>query len=167
MASIAAASGTSKSILLWSGVDPDGQPFLDPAFVTDAKPSYPALKGEWHLSGRSARGTEIFSVRFNMPELADVEDGTESFVFALPVQPGWSALASITLSGPAGSFTLDRDSNQPMVILRDSFSGQVRGFLRDLREEVQVSGRVSTRVLSPEPGMEVLYSRGIPDVETW
>ena len=60
-------------------------------------------------------------------------DGASSFVLLLLVQPGWpETLASITLSGPSGSVSLDGESNHPMAILRNPRTGQVRGILRDL-----------------------------------
>ena len=67
-------------------------------------------------------------------------DGSSSFAFVLPVEPGWAdSLASITLSGPAGSVTLDSDTDLPMSILLDASTGQVRGILRDLPPATQVA----------------------------
>ena len=68
-----------------------------------------------------------------MPVALSEEAEASSFVFALPAQPDWAdALASITLSGPAGTTTLDGNSDIPMAILRDPVTGRVRGFLRDV-----------------------------------
>jgi len=45
-----------------------------------------------------------------MPEVAD-GDGSSSFAFVLPVPPEWEgSLATITLDGPDGTFTLDGET---------------------------------------------------------
>ena len=156
-------AGATTSILLWGGVDSTGTPFLEPAFVVDAPPALPGSAGEHRITGRSASGGELFSLRFAMPEIAD-GDGSASFAFALPARPGWEAdLAAITLSGPGGSVTLDGDSDFAMAILRNPLTGQVRGILRDVPD--RAAGRAAT--MGAGPGLEVLFSRGIPDAEAW
>ena len=93
-------------------------------------------------------------------------NGRGSFVFALPADPSWAGnLASITLSGPAGSATLDGDTSRPMTILRDPGTGRVRGFLRDPPLASQVAADAVGR--SVAPALEVLFSRGIPDAAAW
>ena len=100
-----------------------------------------------------------------MPEVAD-GDGKSSFAFVLPVRPEWAgALSSITLSGPDGDVTLDGASDRPMAILRNPSTGQVRGFLRDLPPMTQAAMDAAGR--ASELGFEVLFSRGIPDAESW
>ena len=114
----AVAAGSTRSLLLWGGVDADSVPYLEPAFVIDAPASLPDSAGEYRIAGRTASGADLFSFSFTMPEIAD-GDGSSSFVFALPVRAGWEdGLATITLSGPAGSATLDDDSDIPMAALR-------------------------------------------------
>ena len=82
--------------------------------------------------------------------------------------PEWKDnLTSITLTGPGGSFTLNGDTDRPMVILRNPQSGQVRGFLRDVPGEAMVASKIAADALSPEPGLEALFSRGIPGAEAW
>lgn len=104
-------------------------------------------------------------MRFEMPAIAD-GDGSSSFVFAVPVQEGWSdRLAGITLSGPGGSFTLDRQSDQPMAILRDPATGQIRSIRRDLPPGR--AGREAADSLAAETGFELFFSRGIPDPADW
>ena len=95
-----------------------------------------------------------------MPQVVD-GDGGAAFAFVVPVQPTWVGnLATITLSGPGGSATLDGDSNRPMAILRDSLTGQVRGILD---APAQADGAVA----SAYSGLEMVFSRGIPDVAAW
>jgi len=146
-----------RTILLWGGLEADGSPRLDPAFVVDAPPARPGSPGPHSLTGRDGEGTELFSLGFAMDEVADGEGESASFVFLLPVRPGWAgALASITLSGPGGSVTLDGDSDEPMAIVRDTETGQVRAILR--------GDRVPPL---PTPGREVFLSRGIPARKAW
>ena len=162
----ASAGGTpGMSLLLWGGVDPAGAPFLNPVFVVDAPTALPWTGGDHQLTGHTASGEELFSFRFKMQEIAD--GGLGSFAFALPVEPEWAAeLAEITLAGPGGSVVLDGESGDPMVILRDMRTGQVRAILSDLPSGVD--DRVgAAAALRPEPDFKLLFSRGIPDSTAW
>ena len=154
-----------QSLLLWGGADADGEPYLNPAFVVDAPTVLPRSEGEYRIAGRAANGLELFALRFDMPETADA-DGRGSFVFALPADPAWAGnLASITLSGPGGSATLDGDTDLPMTVLLDPVNGHVRGILRDLPPPTQAAMDAAGRAAGP--GLEVLFSRGIPDAAVW
>ena len=154
----------ATSLLLWGGLDAEGEPFLNPAFVVDAPPALPDSAGEHRIAGRTASGVELFSLDFAMPETAD-GDGSSSFAFVLPAEPGWADnLASITLSGPGGSVALDSDTDLPMAILLDPSTGQVRGILRDMPQADAAAA------LAPQAGpdsLDVLFSRGIPDAAAW
>ena len=165
------AQGTSlaaqgdESLLLWGGMSAEGEPFLNPSFVVDARPLLPSAAGEHRITGRSDGGDELFSLSFDLAEVAD-GDGSSAFAFVLPVEPGWAdSLASITLSGAAGSATLDSDTDRPMSILLDPSTGQVRGILRDFPPATQVAS--DTAGNASETGLEVLSSRGIPDAGAW
>ena len=151
-----------KTLLLWGGLNVDGTPYLDPAFVVDAAPSLPAADGEFAIEGAAADGSRFFSFTFDMPTTADAEDEETSFVFALPVQPGWDGLARITLSGPGGSAVLDETVDQPMAIVLDPRTGQVRGFLRDPLSATQAAAGQG-----PAEGMTTLFSRGFPGTDAW
>ena len=70
------------------------------------------------------------------------------------------------MSGPGGSFTLDGETDRPMTILRDRFTGQVRGFLRDLSPAADRRPAGMAELLA-EPGLDVLFTRGIPDAQAW
>ncbi|MDE2878622.1 Ig-like domain-containing protein [Candidatus Palauibacter soopunensis] len=161
----AAAMGArpSRALLLWGGSNTDGEPHLSPAFVVDAPPALPDSAGEYTITGHSAAGVQLFSLSFAMPETAD-GDGSSGFVFALPVRPGWAGdLASIRLAGPGGSFTLDGDSDLPMTILRDVRTGRIRGFLR----EEPAAAMAAAASADGQPGVETLFSRGIPSAAAW
>lgn len=147
------------ALLLWGGTGPDGRPYLEPVLVMDAPVTIPdASGGDHQLRGLDAAGEELFSLRFDMPEIAD-GDGSSSFAFALPVDPGWAeALASVTLSGPGGSATLDGLTDRPTAIVLDLRTGQVRAILRDQARAQALAARLNS---------VVLFSRGIPDTDAW
>ncbi len=162
----ALVAAPTKSLLLWGGVDSAGKPFLEPAFVAAASAELPRSPGEFEIVGRDGDGEELFSLSFEMPEVAD-GDGGSSFVFALPVQAGWAEeLASITLSGPGGTVRLDGETDRPVTILRDPGTGEIRGILRGVAGG-SGSGDDAVSALAVEPGVEVLTSRGIPEAEDW
>ena len=164
----AADANRVKTLMLWGGLDQDGTPYLDPAFVVDAAPALPRRGGEYSIEGATADGVRLFSFAFDMPLIADTEGEETSFVFALPVQTGWGDdLASITLSGPGGSATLDETTNRPMAILRDPRTGQVRAFLSDLPPATETAADAVGQVAGAGPGLETLFSRGIPGAEAW
>ena len=159
-------SPSSRALLLWGGVDAGGVPFLDPAFVIDAPPALPRSGGGFRLAGMTDDAAELFSFSFDMPEVAD-GDGSSSFVYVLPwLDELEETPAAIALTGPGGSVTLDTRSDLAMALLRDTETGQVRGIRRDLPATV-LTRADAVAALSPEPGLEVLFSRGIPAVESW
>ena len=154
------------SLLISGGVGQDGSPYLGPAFVIDAPPSLPRSTGAYRLSGATASGAEVFSLAFEMPVIAGEEDRS-SFAFTVPAQEAWANdLARITLSGPDGSFTLDADTDRPAAILRDPSTGRVRGFFTDLPAGATAAD-VRGGLVPVERGLEVLFSRGIPDAAVW
>ena len=147
----AQSAANIRSLLVWGGVNADGQPYLDPAFVVDAPPMLPIRAGDYHVAGYNPDGRAMFSLSFEMPI---VSEGTGlSFVFIVPADSGWVGdLAAIQLLGPNGrEATLDHDSNHPTVIIRNATNGQVRGFLRD-----------GPRARALARGMDILFSRGLP-----
>ena len=160
----AAVSASTRSLLLWGGMRADSVPYLEPTFVVDAPAALPDSAGEYRVTGRTAGGGDLFSFSFTMPVTVD-GDGSSSFAFALPVRAGWEgSLATITLSGPERSVTLDRESDIPMAILRDPRTGQVRGILRDPPLATEVA---ADAIGVSAPGLEVLFSRGIPGGGAW
>ena len=165
-ASVAPDTIRTRNLLLWGGIDADRVPFLDPVFVIDAPPSLPDVTGDYRLGGRADDGTVLFFLDFEMPVIAD-GDGSSSFLFMLPVQPGWEGrLTSVTLTGPGGSATLDQDSHRPMAILRNPGTRRIRAILRDLPPTVTTQAIADTAV-ARDPGVEVLFSRGIPGPGAW
>ena len=144
----------TRSVVVWGGLDPNGTPYLEPSFITDAMPSLPPPGRDFVLNGTTEDGSEAFSFTFDMPETWDVDDERSGFVFAIPVTwPG--ALARVSLTGGNESAILDGSTDSPMTILRDPVTGEVRAILR--RPAAQAMEIVG------EPGLEVLFSPGIPD----
>ena len=143
----------TRSVMVWGGLDAVGVPYLEPSFIADALPSLPPSGNDFIVTGRTEGGNEAFSWRFDMPVTLDVDDERTGFVFAVPIT--WEGeLESITLAGSDGSAILDEDTNQPITILRDPVTGQVRAILRRSVESAMAE--------FGEPGMEVLFSRGVP-----
>ena len=145
------------SLLVWGSRSASGELSMDPALVVEGRSLLPQAPGDYTLTGLDDARRELFSISFDMAEPADAEEGTGMFVFLLPVEPGWEALASIVLAGPGGTvFTLDGDTEATMAWIRDARSGQVRAIRGDLDERPSVP-----------PGHVVRWSRGIPDRDAW
>ena len=159
-ASVVPRSGAlTRTLLLWGGVE-GGRMILDPSFLVNAAPRLPAEGGAYRLEGRAAGGEALFSLDFDMPLLTDGDPGDKGFVFALPAPGGWDDLASISLSGPEGTVSLDRHGANAMGLLIDDATGAVRGFLRDV---VAADGAA----VLPERGLRMQVSRGVPGLEAW
>ncbi|MCY3698553.1 MAG: Ig-like domain-containing protein [Gemmatimonadetes bacterium] len=154
----------TPSLLLWGGVDEHGVLFLEPAFVAEAPPPGPGLPAPpapYRIRGTASDGEELFAVDVDMRPIADGNGGS-GFAVALPVDPAWSGrLAEIRLTGPEGEAVLDGDSDRPMAILRDPGNGQVRGILRGLPPSAPAGQDLASMV--SEPGLETLFSRGLPE----
>jgi len=173
----AASANVVRTILLWGRADADGVPFLEPAFVVDAPPTLPRSGGPYTLTGAAADGETLFSLNFEMQEMAD-GDGESGFVFALPVSPAWAdRLATVVLSGPGGIATLSGANGPPAAILRDPRSGRVRGIVRDLTSldggkdaRGTLAGAAgdpaySASVFPDAADLEILVSRGLPSAD--
>ena len=158
-------AAATRSLLVSGQVAADGTPRLDPAFVIDAPPVVPASGGDYALRGARGDGSELFSLSFAMPEIAD-GDGSLSFVFALPVEEAWPAeLASLSLSGPGGAAEMTSGSEPPMAIVRDPATGRVRAIFRHLPAGSLARGAAEAR--APEPGLQIMVSHGLPDMAAW
>ena len=154
------AYAAAKGILLWGGLDDDGELTLEPAFAVDAPTKLPESDGPYTITGANDNGSVLFSLAFDISEYADAEGG--SFAFILPVRETWTgSLDRITLSGPAGISEIDGDGDHFMALMRDEATGEVRGILRDWPDPSDTS--VAGRRIAPEPGMEITVSGGIPD----
>ena len=75
---------------------------------------------------------------------------------AVTVTPAAAELAALGATGT---------SDRPMAILRNRRTGQVRGILRDPSTAMQAAAQA--RGGAAGPGIEALFSRGIPDAAAW
>ncbi len=117
-----------ETLLLWGGVH-EGDLRLEPAFAHDARLKLPETPGPYRLEGRDAEGRRLFSFSFTPDALAH---GGGSFLFAIPFEPEWfEALDRITLTGPEGATTLERDTGGRAALIIDRASGLVRTIARD------------------------------------
>ena len=163
-ASVVVVPSATRGLLLWGHVNEAGDLVLEPAFAVEAPPVLPETNGPYQLTGESVNGDALFDLSFDVKNFGDVEGG--GFNFILPVRADWTArLHQITLSGPEGVATQDREGDRSAALLLDSFTGQVRGFLRDW--VMTGSGRPPTRRVLPEPGLEIITSPGVPDSSDW
>ena len=156
-----------ESLLLWGHTDEAGRPVLEPTFVVDAPETLPNRTGDHTLTGMDADSTELFSLSFDMAEIADGE-GRGNFVFALPVEASWKdRLAIMVLSGPGGSVSVDTDTATPMAILQSELTGQVTGFLDDLPATLSTSAAAAEHLNVDAGNTRVLFSRGLPPRDAW
>ena len=118
----------TTTLLLWGGVQ-DGDLRLEPAFMSDARVKLPEASGHYQLTGLDSQGRRLFSLSFTPDEL---DHGGSSFLFAVPFEPEWTEdLDRVTLTGPEGSTTLDRDTGGRAALIIDRASGLVRTIARD------------------------------------
>ena len=169
----AAAGTATQGLLLWGGQGADSVPILEPAFVVRAPPSLPTEEGPFRLAGLTVREDTLFSFSFAMPETGP-GDGESAFAFVLPTQDGWAdSLDRLMLIGPGGSDTVGRGNTvgradtagRASVLLIDGASGRARGFLRVSPGQPLTMPGTSLRL--PEPGLEAVVSRGVPDSTAW
>ena len=121
-------AAAQETLLLWGGVR-EGELRLEPAFAHDARLKLPEAPGPYQLEGRDAEGRRLFSFSFTPDEL---DHGGSSFLFAIPFEPEWTEdLDRITLTGPAGSTALDRETGGRAALIIDRVSGRVRTIARD------------------------------------
>ncbi len=128
----AAAQGgraVERTLLLWGRIQ-DGELRLEPVFEWDTPVKLPTSPGPYRLEGIDAAGGRMFSMSFT-PE--KVDHGGAGFLFAVPVKEGWAdELERVTLAGPEGFTTLDRDSGGQGAIVTSRSTGRILSIVRDL-----------------------------------
>ena len=160
----------AQSLLLWGGLSLEGVPYLEPVFVVDAPPALPQSAGDHEITGWTSAGDTLFSLAFDLALAAYPDPSqrfSQRFAFVLPVDQDWADIPStITFSGPSGIFTMDGDTKQPMIVLRNPQTGAIRGILRDPPLGLVTQAGYADAA-SAYPGHQVLFSRGIPDSTAW
>ncbi len=156
----AAQPGLARSLLLWGFVDESGQISLKPAFTVYAPVSLPAETGPYRLTGNSGDRGTLFTLDFDMEKIADGEGGF--FAFTVPMDADLlPMLEVITLDGPEGTVSIDRRTGRPGALLLDSVTGRVRGIVTDWADTARDTA--FNRSMTPESGLEIVISRGVPD----
>ena len=157
---------STKSLLVWGSQHWDGRLTLNPSFVVRAPERLPSVKGDYLVEGLSDSGTQLFSLRFDMHEVADAES-SGSFVFLINVEDDWQhSLRTIRLRGSSESDTRYTTSRTAMSIIRNPYTNQIRGFLNHPRS--LSNGEVSTIKNSMRNrGLDMQFSRGLPDSAAW
>ena len=152
-ARFAQSAAMQETLLLWGGVH-EGGLRLEPAFAHDARLKLPEAPGPYRLEGLDAEGRRLFSFSFTPDAVAH---GGGSFLFAIPFEPAWAEdLDRITLRGPEGSTTLDRDTGGRAGLIIDRASGRVRTIARDWF----VGNATSAAAMAS--GTQVQVIRGLP-----
>lgn len=148
------------SLLLWGFVDESGQVNLKPAFMVNAPVTLPQESGPYRLTGNSATGGTLFTLDFDMEEIADGEGGF--FAFTVPMNADWlPRLERMTLEGPEGTVSIDRGTGPAGALLLDRATGRVRGILTDGIDSTQDAAFIRSSL--PDTGLEIVISRGVPD----
>ena len=142
-----------ETLLLWGGTQ-EGELRLEPAFVHDSPLNFPEVSGPYQLTGLDAEGRRLFSLSFTPNEL---DHGGRSFLFAIPFETEWTEdLDRITLTGPEGSTTLDRDTGGRAALIIDRASGQLRTIARNWPDGD------GARPAAMPPNAQVEVIRGLP-----
>lgn len=159
-ARVASGPGAATpGLLVWGGVSADGELMLEPAFALTARPSLPASVGPYRIYGEDDAGRVLFMLRFPMSRFAHADGGV--FALIMPSRPDWtSRLTRISLSGPEGAAEITRDGDLSAALMIDRHTGEVRGILRDWLSPGGTFG--AGRRIPPEPGLDVIVSRGVP-----
>jgi hypothetical protein len=176
----AMAGGKQPSIIVWGRVQ-NGQLVLEPAFQVVTRPSLPRKSGPYALEATAADGTRLFSLSFDANQVADKQNGSRPFAFAVPVDPALaSRLTTLRLTGPGAqvaavaqsrsdikrgvpaqavtakregeAVTLQWDAGaHPMIVVRDPDTGEVLSMARD----------GSARVLTGKAELDLEVSDGV------
>lgn len=126
----AAAGGreVERTLLLWGSVQ-DGELRLEPVFEWETPVKLPTSPGPYRLEGIDAAGGRMFSLSFTPDK---IDHGGAGFLFAVPVEEGWAdGLERVTLSGPEGVTTLDRNSGGGGAIVTSRSTGRILSIVRD------------------------------------
>lgn len=158
------SSPASRALLIMGYVSETSELRLEPAFAVNAPPHLPEATGPYRLTGEDADGRILFSLDFGMTEIAD--GAGRAFVISLPVLAEWADdLNDILLAGPEGSVAISDEEGRTAALLLDGGSDRVRGILRGWTDTSHPALR--SRPVLPEPGLEIMISRGIPDADSW
>ena len=149
--SLSGAGPEGEMLVLWGGVL-NGELRIEPVHSMHTAPKLPAQGGPYRIEG-FGRGSEAeFSVSFTPGE---DKYGNKYFFFAVPIEGDWeAALERITLTGPEGEVSVDRNDPRSLTIVTDPATGRIRAILRDWNQALPAA-------LGDTSGLEVVTTRGI------
>ena len=148
------AGGPKVETLVVSGGVRDGDLRIEPLHSMFMRAKLPDRTGPYRIEGLRRDGEVEFSLSFTPGE---DEYGNKYFFFALPIEADWEvALDRITLSGPEGEVSVDRNDPRSLTIVTDPATGRIRAILRDWNQGLPSA-------LGDTSGLEVVTTRGIVD----
>ena len=151
--SLSGAGPEGEMLVLWGGVL-NGELRIEPVYSMTTAPKLPPEGGPYRIEGFGPGGQAEFSLSFTPGE---DKFGNKYFFFAVPIEGDWEvALERITLSGPEGEVTVDRNDPRSLTIVTDSATGRIRAILRDWNQGLPSA-------LGDTSGLEVVTTRGIVD----
>ena len=119
-------AAASETLLLWGSIR-NGAPRLEPVFEWTAPVKLPESPGPYRLVGADAAGRSLFQLSFSPDETGD---GDMGFLFAIETEDDWATtLATVTLTGPEGSFVVD--GSRRGAIITDRATGRIVSIARD------------------------------------
>ena len=146
------AAGARVETLVLAGGVRDGELRIEPLHSLFMAPKLPDRVGPYRLEGLGLGGEVEFTLSF-IP--GEDKYGNKYFFFTVPMQADWEdSLERITLTGPEGEVTVDRDDPRSLTIVTDPSTGQIRAILRDW-------DRALPSALGDTAGLEVVTTRGI------
>lgn len=159
------SSSVQSTLMVW-GRSENGQLTLEPAFMTETRPSLPLRAGSHRIDGLDASGAVVFSFSFEPDKIEDAKGSASQFSFAVPVSASEAArIATLRLTAngrevrstrPAalqapevtattvssGKIRLDWNSvNFPMLVVRDPDTKEILAFARGGSSAVSSSKR--------------------------
>ena len=140
-----------EMLVLWGGVL-NGELRIEPVHSMSTTPKLPAEAGAYRIEGFGRGGVTEFSLSFTPGE---DQYGNKYFFFAVPIEGDWEdSLERITLTGPEGEVTVDRNDPRSLMIVTDPATGRIRAILRDWNQALPSA-------LGDTAGLEVVTTRGI------
>ncbi|MGK2962196.1 MAG: hypothetical protein ACSLFK_08630 [Gemmatimonadaceae bacterium] len=162
----ASVSGSVQSALMvWGSVE-NGKLALEPAFMTDTRPSLPSRNGRYRVEGLDVSGAQVFSLSFDPQIVGDAAGDVRQFGFAVPMTQQTAArIVTLRLSGegrevrivaagtrgePAISATVESPdrvrlrwnaADFPMLVVRDPDTREIMAFARGGATTVRTTKR--------------------------
>ena len=145
------AGPEGEMLVLWGGVL-NGELRIEPVHSMTTAPKLPAEGGAYRIEGFGRGDQAEFSLSFTPGE---DKYGNKYFFFAVPIEADWEdSLERITLTGPEGEVTVDRNDPRSLTIVSDPATGRIRAILRDWNQALPSA-------LGDIAGLEVVTTRGI------